>query len=205
MSDFIPEVINNFGYIGVFLLMLLETVFPPIPSEIIMPLAGVYAAQQQLNLWGVVVAGTAGALLGNIFWFAIAWGLGLSRFEGFLIRYGRVFTMDEDEIARGRHLFEKYGGGIVGVGRLIPTVRSLVSIPAGLVRMQLHTFLIYTSIGTFIWTMGLTLSGFWLGSRFTEIDKFLAPLSTAVLVVCGVIYLYRVAMWKRWQRAKGRQ
>ncbi len=197
MTDWITEIIASAGYWGVGLLMFIETVFPPIPSEVIMPLAGVYAAQQDLTLWGVILSGTLGALAGNIVWFVIAWKLGLDRFEQFLIRYGRIFTMDETEIARGRKLFDDYGGAIVGVGRVIPTIRSLISVPAGLVRMNVKTFLFYTSVGTFFWTMGLAVAGYLLGTRFSEIDKVLGPLSTLVIILCFAVYLYRVITWKK--------
>lgn len=198
-ADWIGQFIESGGYLAVALLMFIETVFPPIPSEIIMPLAGIQAAQQGGSILGMILAGVAGAMAGNIFWFWIAWKLGLDRFERFLIRYGRVLTMDAEEIERGRRLFERYGGGIVGVGRIIPTIRSLVSVPAGLVRMNVRTFLFYSSIGTFFWTMGLAVAGYLLGSHFTEVDRIIGPLSTAVLVGCFGIYLYRVIMWKRWK------
>lgn len=197
--DWIGTVIETGGYAGVALLMLLETVFPPIPSEIIMPLAGLHAVDNGHSLLLVIVAGTIGAMLGNIFWFWLAWKLGTSRFEEFLLRHGRLFTMDKREIARGRWLFERFGGGIVGVGRTIPTVRSLVSIPAGLVRMDVRSFLIFSTIGTFVWTAGLTLAGYFLGSRFTAIDKLLGPVSTGVLILCLAIYAWRVIRWPRWQ------
>lgn len=200
MTDWIGFLIENGGYLSVFALMLLETVFPPIPSEVIMPLAGLHAAQQEASLFGVILAGTFGAMLGNIFWFWLAWKLGLERFEQFLIRHGRLFTMDEKEIARGRQLFDRYGGGLVGVGRVIPTIRSLISIPAGLVRMNIRSFLVYSSIGSFVWTMGLAVAGYLLGSHFTDVDRVLGPLSTLVLVVCMAIYLYRVLMWKKWKQ-----
>lgn len=204
MNDWITTIVSQLGYFGVGLLMFVETVFPPIPSEVIMPLAGVYAAQQQLSLAGVIVSGVIGAMLGNMVWFWIAWKLGLERFEQFLIRYGRVFTMDEGEIERGRRLFERFGGGIVGIGRILPTVRSLVSIPAGLVRMNIRRFVIYSTIGTFLWTMGLAVAGYILGQHFSEIDSILGPLSTGVIIICLAIYLYRVLMWKRWQERKER-
>lgn len=199
MSDWlsIPDIIEQWGYWGVALLMFIETAFPPIPSEVIMPLAGVAAGQGKSDLWLTVLAGTAGAMAGNIIWFAIAWKLGLARFERFLLRFGRILTLDEVEIHRGRQLFERYGGGIVGVGRVIPTVRSLVSIPAGLVRMNVRSFLIYSTIGTAVWTLGLTLAGYFLGQHFHEIDKFLGPLSTVVILVVLAVYLYRVIMWDR--------
>jgi membrane protein DedA with SNARE-associated domain len=197
MTDWITEIIAASGYWGIALLMFVETVFPPIPSEVIMPLAGVYAAQQDLSLAGVIFAGTMGALAGNIFWFVLAWYLGLDRFERFLVRHGRFFTIDEAEIARGRRLFAQYGGGIVGVGRVIPTVRSLISVPAGLVRMNVRTFLFYTTLGTFVWTMGLAVAGYLLGTRFDEIDRVLGPLSTAVIVIGFAVYLWRVLTWNR--------
>ncbi len=197
MTDWIGSLIENWGYLGIGLLMFIETVFPPIPSEVIMPLAGVHAAQQGASLAGVILAGTIGAMAGNIFWFALAWKLGLDRFEGFLVRYGRVFTMDETEIARGRALFDRFGPGLVGIGRVVPTIRSLISVPAGLVRMRPRSFLIYSTLGTFLWTMGLAVAGYLLGTRFTEIDKVLGPLSTAVIVACFLVYLYRVIMWNQ--------
>jgi membrane protein DedA with SNARE-associated domain len=203
MTDWIPAFLAQSGYWGVALLMFMETVFPPLPSEVIMPLAGVHAAQRDLALGPVVAAGVAGAMAGNLFWFWLAYYLGLDRFERFLVRYGRLFTLDEREIARGRALFERFGGGIVGVGRVVPTVRSLISIPAGLVRMRLRTFLFYSTLGTFAWTMGLTLAGYFLGTRFGAIDQVLGPLSTAVIAVLFGIYLYRLVMWKRWSRPGG--
>lgn len=197
MTDWIGTLIDNMGYLGVGLLMFVETVFPPIPSEVIMPLAGVHAAQQGASLAGMILAGTIGAMAGNIFWFLLAWKLGLDRFEGFLVRYGRVFTMDETEIARGRALFERFGPGLVGLGRIVPTIRSLISVPAGLVHMQPRSFLIFSTLGTFLWTMGLAVAGYVLGRNFGEIDRVLGPLSTAVIVLCFVVYLYRVVMWNR--------
>jgi len=200
MTDWIGDFIDSWGYFAVGILMFVETIFPPIPSEVIMPMAGIYAAQQGHSLSVVVAAGTVGAMTGNLVWFLLAWKLGLDRFEQFLVRYGRILTMDEAEIARGRMLFDRYGGGIVGVGRVIPTIRSLISVPAGLVRMNVRTFLIYSSLGTFLWTMGLAIAGYMLGNRFTEIDKVMGPLSTAVIVLMFGVYLYRVIMWNRWKK-----
>lgn len=197
MADWIGNFIDSWGYLAVAVLMFVETVFPPIPSEVIMPLAGVYAAQQGASLPAVILAGTIGAMAGNLMWFAIAWKLGLDRFEQFLVRYGRILTLDQAELDRGRRLFEKHGGGIVGVGRVLPTIRSLISVPAGLVHMNLRTFLFYSSLGTFVWTMGLAVAGYLLGSRFTEIDRVLGPLSTGIILLMFAVYLYRVITWKK--------
>lgn len=197
MTDWIGDLIDSWGYSAIGLLMFIETVFPPIPSEVIMPLAGVHAAQQGASLPGVILAGTVGAMAGNIFWFVLAWKLGLDRFEGFLVRYGRIFTMDETEIARGRALFERFGPGLVGVGRIVPTIRSLISVPAGLMHMRPRSFLLFSTLGTFLWTMGLAVAGYVLGRNFGQIDKVLSPLSTAVIVICFLVYLYRVIMWNQ--------
>lgn len=197
MTDWIGQLIDQWGLWAVGFLMFAETVFPPIPSEVIMPLAGVHAAQGGAGIGGVVVAGTLGAMLGNGLWFILAWKLGLDRFERFLVRWGRVLTIDEAELARGRRIFAHYGGGIVGVGRVLPTVRSLISVPAGLVRMSPRAFWFYSTLGTFIWTMGLALAGFWLGQRFDAIDRVLGPLSTAVIAVLFLVYLWRVITWNR--------
>ena len=142
MTDWIGQFIENWGYAAVAMLMFMETVFPPIPSEVIMPIAGISVAQQGGSLIGVILAGTAGAMAGNILWFWIAWKLGLDRFERFLVRYGRILTMDQEEIERGRRMFHQYGAAFVGVGRVLPTIRSLISVPAGLVRMNVRSFLV---------------------------------------------------------------
>ncbi len=197
MTDWIGAFIASSGYWAVAILMFVETIFPPIPSEVIMPLAGIGAAQQELSLAGVILSGTAGAMAGNIAWFLLAWKLGLDRFERFLIRYGRILTLDEAELARVRRLFDRHGGGIVGVGRVLPTLRTLISVPAGLVRMNLRTFLLYSTLGTFLWTMGLAIAGYLLGSNVRQIDTILGALSTLVILLLFAVYLYRVVTWKR--------
>ena len=202
MTDWIGAFITSWGYLAVGILMFVETVFPPIPSEVIMPLAGIYAAQHGHSLLAVAIAGTLGAMLGNVAWFALAWKLGLDRFEAVLVRYGRVLTLDAAEIERARRLFERHGGGIVGVARVLPTFRTLISVPAGLMHMRVRTFMIFSSIGTFLWTMALALAGYVLGNRFSEIDKVIGPLSTTVILLLFAIYLYRVIMWNRRKRAE---
>lgn len=201
MENLIGNFIDAWGPWGVGLLMFIETVFPPIPSEVIMPLAGIAAAQGNHSLAVVILAGTLGALAGNIFWFLLAWKLGLDRFEAFLVRHGRILTIDKGELDRLRRLFDAHGGPIVGVGRVIPTIRSLISVPAGLVRMRMGTFMVWSAAGTFLWTMGLAIAGFLLGREFATIDRVLGPLSTAVILVAFGVYLWRVLTWNRRQRA----
>src|SRR3546814_9075924 len=120
--------------------MFAETVFPRIPSEIIMSLAGLQAAQGELALSGVIGAGTAVAMLGNTFWYLLARALGLDRIKPWVERWGRWITMTWDEIQRGQRWFDRFGAAFVFLGRIVPTVRSLVSVPAGLLKMSFSRF-----------------------------------------------------------------
>jgi membrane protein DedA with SNARE-associated domain len=196
MTDVIGWALDHLGVAGIALLMFAETVFPPIPSEIIMPLAGVHAAQTGHGLAGVIVAGTLGSMAGNIAWYLLAARLGLARFERWALRFGRLLTLDAASIARGQRLFAQFGPLLVGFGRMLPTVRSLISIPAGLVAMPVRTFLLYSTLGTAAWTAGLAIAGYLLGQNFAAIDTVLGPLSTAITAAIVVVYLYRVITWK---------
>jgi membrane protein DedA with SNARE-associated domain len=143
MEDWIIHLVEWGHYWGVGLLMLLETVFPPIPSEVIMTVAGVSAARGNMNLGGTIAAGTAGAMLGNWMWYWLAIKFGEARMRRFIDRYSRWLTLDWAEIERGQALFRKHGSIIVLVARMLPTLRSLISIPAGLFGMSLARFLFF--------------------------------------------------------------
>lgn len=196
MSDLVFRLIEWGGYFGVALLMFLETVFPPIPSEVIMPLAGVIAARGEMSLPIVIICGTAGAMLGNIVWFGVAKWIGYERFEPLIQRFGRWLTLDWNEVERVHKLFDDHGGAIVFIGRMLPTVRSLVSIPAGLLKMKFLPFLLWSTLGSAIWTSGLAIAGWVLGNQFEDVEKILGPLS--MVVIGGVVlwYIYRVLTWR---------
>ncbi len=196
MAEFIFRWIEDGGYLGIFALMLLETMFPPIPSEVIMPLAGVVATRGQLALPWVIVSGTAGAMVGNIIWYGAAKALGLDRFRPLIERYGRWLTLDWAEIERAHRLFDKHGGSLVFIGRMLPTVRSLVSIPAGLLKMRFVPFVLWSTVGSTVWTAALALAGWTLGNQFKHVETVLGPLSLAVIVVLGGWYLWRLATWR---------
>ena len=192
MSDWIIRLIEQSGYLGIGFLMFLETVFPPIPSEVIMPFAGVAAAQGKLSLGYVIAAGTAGAMLGNLFWYLAARALGIIRLRPFIDRWGRWLTLSWPEVERAERWFGAKGTAFVMLGRLVPTVRSLVSIPAGLLKMRFSHFFIASTIGTALWTALLTIAGEKLGEHYTEINRILGPVSTAILIALLLIYAYRV-------------
>ena len=192
MTEWIVRLIEQTGYLGVAFLMFLETVFPPIPSEVIMSIAGVAAGQGKLHYGWVVAAGTAGAMLGNILWYLAARALGIIRLKPIIERWGRWITMNWAEVERAERWFALHGTFFVFVGRLLPTVRSLVSVPAGLLKMRFRSFMIASTIGTAGWTALLAGAGYQLGQNYGEVDKVLGPASTAIMVALVIGYFYRV-------------
>jgi membrane protein DedA with SNARE-associated domain len=194
MGDWIVRLIEQSGYLGIGFLMFLETVFPPIPSEVIMPIAGVAAAQGKLEIGGVIASGTAGAMLGNIFWYLAARALGVERLKPFVARYGRWLTLDWKEIERAEHWFARFGTFFVFMGRLLPTVRSLVSVPAGLLRMRFKSFFIASTVGTAGWTAILAMAGYKLQQNVADVDKIIGPISNAILAVLAAGYVLR--LWR---------
>lgn len=196
MDDWIIRLVNDTGYWGVAMLMFLETVFPPVPSEVIMTVAGVSASRGTMTLAGVVASGTAGAMLGNYLWYWMARKFGKHRLKPFLDKHGRWLTLHWHDVERGHRLFEKHGSIIVLVARMLPTLRSLISIPAGLFRMSHRRFLVFSTIGTAGWSAALAGAGHILGSQFSDVEKILGPLSTAVVALIVIGYIWRLWRWK---------
>lgn len=192
MNDWVVRLIEQSGYLGVGFLMFLETVFPPIPSEVIMPVAGVAAAQGRMSFLGVVGAGTAGAMLGNIVWYLAARALGVDRLRPLIRRHGRLLTMSWTEVQRAERWFAERGSLFVFFGRLVPTVRSLVSVPAGLLRMRFRSFLVASTLGTGLWTALLASAGYKLQQNVANVEEMVGPVANAVLVVLFVGYLWRL-------------
>ena len=192
MFDWLAKLVEEAGYLGIALLMLCENVFPPIPSEIIMPVAGFAAAQGKLSLTGVIVAGTAGTLLGAIVWYRIGCAVGLKRLKSLAVRHGRWLTLSPDDLERAHAWFNRHGGVAVFVGRLIPAVRSLISVPAGIARMSATRFLIWTALGTALWTALLASAGYLLESEYERVGEYLNPVSNIILGVLAASYVIRV-------------
>jgi membrane protein DedA with SNARE-associated domain len=192
MSDWVIRLIEQAGVLGVGFLMFLETIFPPIPSEVIMPVAGLAVSKGQMPLWAVIASGTAGAMLGNIVWYLAARALGIERLHPLVNRWGRWLTVSWPEVQRSQRWFGIHGPAFVLLGRLVPTVRSLVSIPAGLLSMRFRNFVIASTIGTGLWTTLLTVAGFKLGGRYRDIDGIIGPASNAIIVALVVAYVWRL-------------
>ena len=193
MTDWITWAIEEAGYLGIFFLMFLENLVPPLPSEVIMPMAGFSASEGKLSIVGVLVAGTGGTLAGAMFWYAVARKLGEDGLKRWAEKHGRWITLSPDEIERLDRWFDRHGSWTVPVGHLVPGVRTLVSIPAGVFGMGMLRFALLTVLGAGAWTAALGLAGYALGKRFEEIDRYLGPISTAILAGLLVWYGYRVA------------
>jgi membrane protein DedA with SNARE-associated domain len=196
MASWIEAVVANAGILGIALLMFLENVFPPIPSELIMPLAGYAAAQGHASLTGVILAGTLGSLAGATFWYGLGRLFGEDRVKRFADRHGRWLTMSRADVEKADAWFSRYGHLAVLFGRLVPTVRTLISIPAGLAGMPLRRFLPYSAIGTAVWTALLALLGYALGGRYEAVAHWIDPISLLVLALIVAIYLWRVATYR---------
>jgi membrane protein DedA with SNARE-associated domain len=198
--DWVIGVIGWGGYAGVFLLLLCETMFPPMPSEIILPIAGMQAASGPLGLGGVVLAGTAGAMTGNYLWYRIARAIGLERLHRFVLAHGRWLGIDWADVEKVQRLFDRHGSGTVFAARMVPAVRTFISIPAGIVNMPQVRFMLWSTAGTLGWSALLAGAGFALGVNYREIDTVAGPLTTAVVAVCLGWYLWRQLTWRRRHR-----
>ncbi len=194
LLDWITQVVTSFGYWGIAFMMFLENLIPPIPSELIMPLAGFAASQGQLDLWIAIAAGSIGSVLGALLWYYIGLVLGLERLQSLLDRYGRWVGLAAKDLDNAQRWFVKRGPWTVGLCRMIPGIRTYVSIPAGITQMPLGSFLLYSTVGTALWTAFLTLSGYFLGSEYERLGRWIAPVATAaiaIVVISALIWIAR--------------
>ena len=197
MASWIETIVETTGVFGIALLMFLENVFPPIPSELIMPLAGYAAARGETNVVLVILAGALGAVGGATFWSGLGRRVDHERMKRFADKHGRLITMTRHDIERADEWFDTYGHNAVLFGRLVPTVRTLISVPAGLSEMPLPRFLAFSGIGTLIWTSLLALFGYAVGERYQELERWIDPISYGVIALIVAIYLWRVLTFRQ--------
>jgi membrane protein DedA with SNARE-associated domain len=195
MVEWIINTMSALGYWGIGLLMFLENLFPPIPSELIMPLAGFTVAQGEMSFVGAVLAGTSGTVLGALPWYYLGHFLGGERLKALADRYGRWLTISSKEIEQADRWFDRHGGKVVFFGRLIPGIRTLISLPAGINGMHLPTFLFYSSLGTLIWTALLTYAGYLLGENYEQVGEWMNSTPKALLKVFLAILLVLFLGW----------
>ena len=196
MTDFILNGIAWGGYVGIFLLMALENIVPPIPSEVIMGLGGMAVARGDMAMMPLVLWGTAGTTAGNYFWYWVGRHLGYQRFRPFVERHGRWLTMEWEDVERLHRFFVKHGQWVVFVFRFMPAFRTIISLPAGMTRMPLWRFLVWTFAGSTIWNAILAYAGLLLGSRFEVLDRYVGPAAVALTVMIVIGYVWRVVTWK---------
>jgi membrane protein DedA with SNARE-associated domain len=180
--------------------MLAENIFPPIPSEVILPLAGYTAVRSGAPFAIIVVAGTLGSVAGALFWYWIGRAIGVERVKDFARRHGRWLTLSPSEVEAVDLWFDRYGQWAVLIGRMVPGVRTLISIPAGVTRMPILPFLIWSTLGSALWTTALVLAGYELGERYRDVASIVEPASNAVLAGMVAWYFWRVATFKGTRR-----
>ena len=199
LAEWVTEVINSLGYLGVALLVALENVFPPIPSEIVLPFAGFVASDGDANLIGMIVAATIGSLIGALILYGVSAWVGPDRVGHIVIRYGRWLRLTTDDVVKAERWFDRYSNRAVLVCRCIPLIRSLISIPAGFRRMPLGQFVVYTTIGSAIWNSALIGAGYLLRSSWKDVEPVLSWFQ--YIVVAVVIVGSAWFVWSRRRRA----
>lgn len=197
MDQWIIGIVEQLGAVGVGLLMLLENVLPPIPSELIMPLAGYLASQDRISLAPAIGAGVCGAVVGACAWYWLALRVGRERLYAFADRNGRWLGIDREGLERATEWFEHRNRRVVFIGRLIPGLRTFISVPAGFAAMPFGRFLLYTIAGTAAWTTLLAYAGLLLGSQFPDIERYVGIVSWIVIGGAVLLYIRRIVRIRR--------
>jgi membrane protein DedA with SNARE-associated domain len=192
MSEWIIEFIGNGRYLAIALLMLLENVFPPIPSELVLPFAGFVSARGELHPAGVLAAAVAGSLLGALPWYWAGRRLGHARLRTLAQRHGRWLSLTPDDVDRAQAWFKRHGAASVAFGRLVPAVRSVISMPAGVAALPIATFLVWSLLGSSAWNVLLLSVGFVLESRYDTAKDVMEWVTRGVVAVLLVAYAWRV-------------
>jgi membrane protein DedA with SNARE-associated domain len=197
MFEWVSRVMESAGWFGIAFLMFLENVFPPIPSEIIMPLAGYLSSQEKMSLPGAVLAGTVGSVLGSLPLYFAGRKLGHDGARKWAEKHGKWLTISPEDIDKSHEWMDKHGAFALCLGRLVPGVRSLIALPAGVNGINPAVFIGYTAFGSAIWSGLLAGAGYLLGANFKNVDKFLSPLSYVVLALVVALYIYRFVKQSR--------
>ncbi len=195
LATLIEQVMLWLGYVGIALIMFIENVFPPIPSEVVMPLAGFLAGEGKFEFFSVWIAGTFGSVLGAVVLYYIGLWVNQAVLLRFIERYGRWIGISVQDIHRALSVFDRYGEIIVFVGRLIPLIRSLISIPAGMHRMHFARFLAFTVGGSAIWSGVLAYAGMMLGQNWQLVVEFLKTYQNLTLATLGVGFIAFAAVF----------
>lgn len=198
MQEWIVQMTNDFGYLGIWMLIFMENVFPPIPSEVILPFSGFLTTYTEMRLWGVILSATVGSVTGGYILYGVGYLLNEERLEQVLDgKIGRILHFKKEDVHKTMAWFHRYGNATVFFCRCVPVLRSLISIPAGMTKMSLITFTLYTTVGSFIWNVLLVSLGAWAGDSWGTVSGYIAMYSDVVKIILGgiiisvVIYYFR--------------
>lgn len=189
ISEWVLAIMAKFGYFGIVFAMFAENVFPPIPSEVIMPAAGFAVAKGDLSLILVILAGTLGCVLGALPLYYLGSLFDEERLVTFTKKYGRYVFVKPDDILASSRWFDKHGKKAIFFGRMVPGIRSLISVPAGMNKMPILSFIALTALGSSVWTTVLTLAGYHFGKNYEVIETALAPYSKIFLLLTIMIII----------------
>ena len=194
LANWVQDVINQFGYFGVALLVVIENIFPPIPSEIVLPFAGFVAqqgsagvAQSDTSVIGMMIAATIGSVVGALILYVISSAIGPERLRAFVQRFGRWFGVKQTDLLRAEAWFDRRSFVAVLVGRCVPLIRSIVSIPAGFRRMKLTSFILLTAVGSAVWNIALIGAGALLGDQWERVGEYVGVFQW--LVIAAILLL----------------
>lgn len=198
VQTWITDFMEQFGYIGIFLMIALENIFPPIPSEVILPFGGFMTTYTSLTVPGVIAAATAGSVVGAIVLYGIGRLLSVERLERIVDRWGGWLRVKPEDIDKANRTFQRYGVWAVFFGRMIPLVRSLISIPAGMAKMNIWLFLWLSVLGTLIWNTILISIGAALGESWGKVSEVIGAYAEVVyIIIAAIILIGAVRFWKR--------
>ncbi|SHE87839.1 membrane protein DedA, SNARE-associated domain [Seinonella peptonophila] len=197
MENWIIELMEEFGYLGIFLMILLENIFPPIPSEIVLAFGGFMTIKSDLTITGVIIASTLGAVAGALILYYLGKLLHVERLEWIVERFGSILKTKKEDIHKANRWFHRYGIWTVFFCRMVPILRSLISIPAGMAKMNLVTFLLLTTVGSLIWNSILVNVGAALGASWTKVLEYMSIYQDVVLVIIGIVGIIAVVWFIR--------
>lgn len=200
IASWVQDVIERLGAVGVALLVILENVFPPIPSEIVLPFAGFVAWRGDGSVLVMIFAATVGAVVGAVILYTVAAIIGPDRLRLFVVKFGRWFGVKTSDLERAEQWFDRHAVAAVLLGRCVPLIRSVVSVPAGFRRMRLLPFLVYTAIGSTIWNTALIGAGAILGNQWERVEPYMETFQWVVIAAI-IVFVVRFAVVKIRSRA----
>ena len=195
MENWITEVMNTYGYIGILLLIALENIFPPIPSEVILTFGGFMTTTSNMSIIGVIAVSTIGSVVGAIALYGIGLLIDVNRLNKIVDKWGHILRLTSKDIDKANAWFHKFGVLAVFFGRLVPLVRSLISIPAGMAHMNFGVFLLFTTVGSLIWNSVLVSVGAAVGASWSTIVGYMDTYSNITLLVLAVLFVLFIILF----------